>query len=195
MSSTKLELHNTLHCCQRSSQPQPMAACTETLMMFGLVVLQIHMWIDRHIHHNTPLPQGQSNKADALSSVVLVFCVKYCMANSLVRGAKEGRTTTTATTTTNHFMAFWTLSGTTWMSQYQKVHCAIFWIFWCKMKITQVDAPTIRMDCHPIQTNCCPHLYHPHHFYAGYPSLFYPPNLSWLGKGTKYAGLHAWWLG
>jgi len=31
----------------------------------------------------------------------------------------------------NHFMAHWTLSGTTWMSQYQKVHFTIFWIFWC----------------------------------------------------------------
>jgi len=24
------------------------------------------------------------------------------------------------------------------------------------MKITQADAPTIRMDCYPIQTNWCP---------------------------------------
>jgi len=30
------------------------------------------------------------------------------------------------------------------------VHFAIFWIFWCKMKITQADAPTIRIDCYPI---------------------------------------------
>jgi len=30
-------------------------------------------------------------------------------------------------------MALWTLSGTTRVSQYQKVHFAIFWIFWCKM--------------------------------------------------------------
>jgi len=29
------------------------------------------------------------------------------------------------------------------------------------MKITQADIPTMRMDCHPIQTNWCPHLYHP----------------------------------
>ena len=29
------------------------------------------------------------------------------------------------------------------------------------MKITQPDALIIRMDCHPIQTNWCPHLYHP----------------------------------
>jgi len=49
-------------------------------------------------------------------------------------------------------MALWTLSGTTQVSQYQKVHFAIFWIFWCKMKITKADAPTMRMDCHPIPT-------------------------------------------
>jgi len=46
-----------------------------------------------------------------------------------------------------HFMAPWTLSGTTRVSQCQKVHLAIFWIFWCKMKITQADAPVIQMDC------------------------------------------------
>jgi len=75
------------------------------------------------------------------------------------------------------------------------VHFAIFWIFWSKMKITQADAPTIWMDCHPIQTNWCPYICHPHHFYAGCPSLHNPPNLFWLGTGTKYAGLHTWWLG
>jgi len=85
----------------------------------------------------------------------------------------------------------WTMSGTTRVSWYQKVHLAIFWIFWCKTKITQADTPTIRMDCHPIQTNWCPHLCHPHHFYVGCPSWHNPPNLSWLGTGTKYAGLHA----
>jgi len=95
----------------------------------------------------------------------------------------------------NHFTALWTSSGTTRVSRYQKVHFAIFWISWSKMKITQADAPTIWMDCHPIQTNWCPHLCHPHHFYAGCPSLHNPPNLSWLGTGIKYAGLHTWWLG
>jgi len=74
---------------------------------------------------------------------------------------------------------------------YQKVHFTIFWIFWCKMKITQADAPTIRMDCHLIQTNWCPYLCHPHHFYAGCPSWHNPLNLSWLGTGTKYSGLVA----
>ena len=56
----------------------------------------------------------------------------------------------------NHFMALWIMSGTTRVSRYQKVHFANFCIFWCKMKITQADAPTIRMDCHLIQTNGAP---------------------------------------
>jgi len=92
-------------------------------------------------------------------------------------------------------MALWTLSRTIQVSRYQKVHFAIFWIFCSKMKITQTDPPTIWMDCHPIQTNWCPHLCHPHHFYAGCPSLHNPPNLSWLGTGTKYVGLRTRWLG
>jgi len=96
--------------------------------------------------------------------------------------------------THNHFTALWTLSGTTRVSWYQKVHFAIFWIFWYKTKITQADTPTIQMDCHPIQTNWCPHLCHPHHFYARCPSWHSPPNLSWLRTGTKYAGLHTQWL-
>jgi len=33
------------------------------------------------------------------------------------------------------------------------------------------------------------------HFYARYPSCRNPPILSWLGTGTKYAGLHTQWLG
>jgi len=41
--------------------------------------------------------------------------------------------------TINNFTAPWTLSGTTRVSWYQKVHFAIFWIFWCKMRITQAN--------------------------------------------------------
>jgi len=43
----------------------------------------------------------------------------------------------------------------------------IFWIFWSKMKVTQADATTIWMDCHPILTDWCPPL----------PS---PPFLCWM---------------
>jgi len=91
-------------------------------------------------------------------------------------------------THTQPFYSSLDLSGTIWVSWYQKVHFAIFWIFWCKMKITQAD-------CHPIQTDWCPHLCHPHHFYAGCASWHNPPNLSLVGTSTKYAGLHTQWLG
>ena len=64
--------------------------------------------------------------------------------------------THTHTHTHNHFTAFQTFSETTRVSWYQKVHFAIFWIFWSKMKITQANTPTIWMDCHPIETNWCP---------------------------------------
>ena len=64
----------------------------------------------------------------------------------------------------------------------------------CKMKITQADTPAIQMDCHPIQTNWCPHFCNTHHFYARCHSWHNPPNLSWLEAGTKYAGLHTRWL-
>jgi len=63
---------------------------------------------------------------------------------------------------------------------------AIFSTFWCKMKITQADAPTIRMDCHPIQTNWCSHFCHSHQFYGSclpgttlpiYPGSGQAPNM------------------
>ena len=62
--------------------------------------------------------------------------------------------------------------------------------YWSKVKITKADTPTIRMDWHSIPTNRCPNFCHPHHFYVGCPSWHNPPYLSWLGTGTKYAGLH-----
>jgi len=57
----------------------------------------------------------------------------------------------------NHFMALWT----TWVGRYQKVHFAVFWIFWCKMKMPAA-ALAIQMDCQPIQTNWYPHFCYPH---------------------------------
>jgi len=57
------------------------------------------------------------------------------------------------------------------------------------MKITQADTLTIQMDYHPIQTNWCPNLCHPHHFYARCPSWHNPPpSLSCLGTGTRWLG-------
>jgi len=48
------------------------------------------------------------------------------------------------------------------------------------------DTPTIRMDCHPILTNSCPNLCHPHRFMSDalpgttlpiYPGLGRAPNI------------------
>jgi len=47
---------------------------------------------------------------------------------------------------------------------------------------------------HAIRINQQPTSLFPH-FSAGCPSCRNLPNLSWLGTGTKYAGLHATWLG
>jgi len=47
---------------------------------------------------------------------------------------------------------------------------------------------------HSIWTNQRPTFLIPH-FYVGCPSCHNPPNLSCLGTGTRYAGLHTQWLG
>jgi len=94
--------------------------------------------------------------------------------------------------THNHFTARWTLSGTTRVSQYQKVHFAIFWIFWMKIKITHADAPTIWMDCHPIQTNWCPDLCHPHHFMQDALPYTTVPIYPGLGQTCIPSGLVTW---
>jgi len=54
--------------------------------------------------------------------------------------------------------------------------------------------PTIRLGATPSRVISDPPPSFPH-FYAGCPSCRNPPNLSWLGTGTKYAGLHTHWLG
>jgi len=88
--------------------------------------------------------------------------------------------------THNHFTALRTLSGTTRVSWYQKVHFAIFWIFWCKIKITQTDTPTIRMDCHPYRLigaaiSAIPTIFmpdaHPGTTLPMYPGLGQAPNM------------------
>ena len=53
------------------------------------------------------------------------------------------------------------------------------------------DSPA---GCHTIRTNRRPTSIIPH-FYPGCSSFRNLPNLSWLGSGTKYAGLHTQWLG
>jgi len=82
---------------------------------------------------------------------------------------KRLKASVSATHTRNHFTALWTLSGTTHLSQYQKVHFVIFWIFRCKMKITRADTPTIWMDCHPFRLNGA--------LISAIPTIFMPDSL------------------
>jgi len=59
-------------------------------------------------------------------------------------------------------------------------------------KITDADTPTIWLGTTPSTLISDPPPSSPH-FYIGCPSCYNPPNLSWLGTGTKYAGLHTQW--
>ena len=139
----------------------------------AVVLRRLHIGHAR-LYHSYLLSRDQPN---CCSFIPWMSTLHYCKQN-------------TTTTTILQLSGVWTLYRTTQVRWYQKVNFAIFWISCCKMKITQADAPTIKMDCHLIQTNWCPHLCHPHHFYAGCPSWHNSANLSWLGTGTKYAGLH-----
>jgi len=60
-------------------------------------------------------------------------------------------------------------------------------------EISQADTATIRLVATPSALISDPPPSSPH-FYAGCPSCHNPSNLSWLGKGTKYAGLPTLWL-
>jgi len=61
-------------------------------------------------------------------------------------------------------------------------------------KITEADTPTIRLGATPSGLISDPPPTSPH-LYAGCPSRINPPNLSWIGIGTKYVGLHTQWHG
>jgi len=52
-------------------------------------------------------------------------------------------------------------------------------------KITEENAPTIRLDATPSRLLEPPSPSPPPHFYAKCPFCHNPPNLSWLGTGTK----------
>jgi len=58
----------------------------------------------------------------------------------------------------------------------------------------EADTPTIRLGATSSGLISNPPPTSPI-FYAGCPSCRNPPNLSWLGTGTKYAGLHMQWHG
>jgi len=65
---------------------------------------------------------------------------------------------------------------------------SLFWILRGVRKI--IEANDNPAGCHSIGTIEAPISVIPQ-FYAGCPSCRSPPNLSWLGTGTKYAGLNA----
>jgi len=60
-------------------------------------------------------------------------------------------------------------------------------------KITEADIPTLRLGAIPPGLISHPPPSSPY-FYAGCLSCRNSPNLSWLGTGTKYAGLHTQWV-
>jgi len=80
-------------------------------------------------------------------------------------------------------------SGATRVSRCPKEEI-FFWTTSLQGKITQADTPTIRLGATPsgLISNLLPSF--PHFFYARCRSCRNAPNLSWLGTGTKYAGLH-----
>ena len=70
----------------------------------------------------------------------------------------------------------------------------IFWTFRVQRKITEADTLTIWLDATPFWLISDPPPSSPH-FCTGCPSCHNPPTLSWVGTGTKYAGLHTQWHG
>ena len=82
-------------------------------------------------------------------------------------------------------------SGTTRVSRCQKKSSSELYRAREDIRGRQTDNPAGR---HSIQTDQRPTSFIPH-FYTGCPSCCNPPDLSWLGTGTKYAGLHTQWLG
>ena len=74
-----------------------------------------------------------------------------------------------------------------------------FWTLWWKGRYhrqthRQSGSAPLHPDYYSILTSQQPTSLIPH-FYARCPSCHNPSNLSWLGTGTKYAGLHTQWLG
>jgi len=80
------------------------------------------------------------------------------------------------------------------MSQWQKKSSSGLYGAREDIRGSEADTPTIQLGATPSGLISDPPPSYPH-FYTGYPSCHNPPNLSWLGTGTKYAGLHTQWLG
>jgi len=81
-------------------------------------------------------------------------------------------------------------SGTTLVNRCQKKSSGLFGAMG-DIRGRHTDSPARR---HSVWTNQQPISLIPH-FYAECPFCRSPPNLCWLGTGTKYAGLHSQRLG
>ena len=92
---------------------------------------------------------------------------------------------TRACTHTNTHPFYGPFSGTTPVSWWQKKSSRTLW---CKGRYQRANTLTSRLGATPSALISDPPLSSPH-FYAWCPSCHNPPNLSWLGTCTKYAGL------
>ena len=68
-----------------------------------------------------------------------------------------------------------------------------FWTSWSNGKYSEADTLTIRLGATPSRLISDPPPSSP--ILRWTPFLPEPSHLSWLGTGTKYAGLHNQWLG
>jgi len=90
-SSTKPEVHNLLHCRQRTAEPRPHVTCTENFVKFKHVVFEIighshrqtyiqtDRQTDKRPHRNTShLYRGRSKKTKHKAAVTCKICVLLC---------------------------------------------------------------------------------------------------------------------
>ena len=81
---------------------------------------------------------------------------------------------------TQHTQPFYSSLDFVWDNPGEKVHFAIFWIFWCKMKITQADVPTF--SAVPTILRQMPFLAHTH-TYNHFTAMW---NLSGTTRVSRY---------
>ena len=79
-SSTKLEVHNILQCCQRRAELWPHASCAKNLMKLSPVVSKICKWPDIHTCHNT-LHLFWGNLIKSVNQMCCAVMFVYCIAD------------------------------------------------------------------------------------------------------------------
>jgi len=73
MSSTKPEVHNLLHFCQRRFEPQLRGNLSENCVKFSCVVSELCEWTDRQTNKHT----------DTLIQICVFLCLSVCLSVSL----------------------------------------------------------------------------------------------------------------